>query len=223
MICYYDDILLEGLILAQIDADRGRLDQESTTRIRDAVAEVVDDLSDHEDVETKPAPNGDLADASPLAQLDKVKSGDVVPLFSDRWRVGKPVLCVPGIGKLDEALAIVMASLVERLGIGARAEQAEALSMDRIFSLEIKDVELVCLCYLETASAGQVRYSVRRLRRLSPNVKIVVAMFRGGLQMSELPEHVEFAEGNFSNVIERVTAIAEFQTAQRPERPSKLL
>jgi hypothetical protein len=112
---------------------------------------------------------------------------------------------------LDEALAIVTAALLERLGIGARAEQAEALSMDRIFSLEIKGVELVCLCYLETASAGQVRYSIRRLRRLSPDVTVLVAMFRDGLEMADRPEHVEIVEGTFSTVIARVTSMAKSQ------------
>ena len=52
LISYYDDILLEGLKLAQIDADRGRLDDESSSRIRDAVAEIVDDLNGHQDVAT---------------------------------------------------------------------------------------------------------------------------------------------------------------------------
>jgi len=213
LISYYDEILFEGLKLAQIDADRGRLDDESASRIRDAVAEIVDDLNGHQDIATATEMNGDAADTSPLAQLDKVESADGVPLLSDRWRTGKPVLCVPGVGMLDEALAIVTAALIERLGIGARAEKAEALSMDRIFSLEIKGVELVCLCYLETASAGQVRYSVRRVRRLSPHVKILVAMFRDALEMADRPEHVEIVEGNFSMVIERVAAAAKSQAA----------
>jgi len=211
LISYYDNILLEGLKLAQIDADRGRLDQETTGRIRDAVAEIVDDLSGHKDVETATNSSGETAEASPLAQLEKAAGADGAPPFSDRWRTGKPVLCVPGKDMLDETLAVVMAALVERLGIGARAERAEALSMDRIFNLEIKGVELVCLCYLETASAGQVRYSVRRLRRLSPNVKVLVAIFRGGLDLAERPENVEIVEGNFSTVIESVTAIAKSQ------------
>ena len=44
LIAYYDEILLEGLKLAQVDAERSRLDEDSMRRIRDAVAEIVDDL-----------------------------------------------------------------------------------------------------------------------------------------------------------------------------------
>ena len=49
LIAYYDEILLEGLELAQADAERNRLDDESMRHIRDVVAEIVDDLGTHED------------------------------------------------------------------------------------------------------------------------------------------------------------------------------
>jgi hypothetical protein len=63
---YYDEILLEGLRLAQADAQRGSLDEDQMRRIRDAVAELVDDLATHTDVDeqrtepqrrTLPSPN----------------------------------------------------------------------------------------------------------------------------------------------------------------------
>ena len=49
LLAYYEDVLLEGLKLAAADAERGLLDPERTLLIRDAVAEIVDDLSDHKD------------------------------------------------------------------------------------------------------------------------------------------------------------------------------
>jgi hypothetical protein len=48
---YYDEILLGGLRLAQADAQRGSLDEDQMRRIRDAVAELVDDLATHTDVD----------------------------------------------------------------------------------------------------------------------------------------------------------------------------
>ena len=42
---YYDEILLEGLRLAEADSKRGLLNDERKHRIRDAVAEIADDLS----------------------------------------------------------------------------------------------------------------------------------------------------------------------------------
>jgi predicted PurR-regulated permease PerM len=57
LIVYYDEVLMGGLKLAQSDAERGSLDQERMQRIRDAVAEIADDLSAHQDkTEESPAP-----------------------------------------------------------------------------------------------------------------------------------------------------------------------
>ncbi|MFY0064873.1 hypothetical protein ABTP66_19865, partial [Acinetobacter baumannii] len=46
---YYDEVALRGLQLAQADAERGALDQERITKIRDAVGEFVSDLSSPDD------------------------------------------------------------------------------------------------------------------------------------------------------------------------------
>ncbi len=49
LLAYYENVLIEALKLAQADADRGLLDGERKQRIRDVVAEVLDDLETHED------------------------------------------------------------------------------------------------------------------------------------------------------------------------------
>jgi predicted PurR-regulated permease PerM len=46
---YYDEVALKGLQLAQIDTERGALDQERLTKIRDAVREFASDLADQDD------------------------------------------------------------------------------------------------------------------------------------------------------------------------------
>jgi predicted PurR-regulated permease PerM len=184
LIAYYDEVLIEGLRLAQADAGRGLLNSERMLHVRDAVAEIIDDLGAHEDAVVAPpevpaADGGSSADAdTPLAQLSKA---DEQPSSSTRqlpeqWRTPKPVLCIPGLGLLDETVALMVAQLVERQGIGARAEQADALSMARIFSLDTKNVALVCLCYVEDATSAQIRYAIRRLRRKAPNAFILVSL-----------------------------------------------
>jgi hypothetical protein len=110
---------------------------------QDAVAEIVDDLSGHEDI---PGPAHEVVAGEdehlPLAQMSRFEESlrQTAEQLPEQWRTGKPVLCVPGLGLLDEAVALMVAHLVERQGIGARAEQADALSMSRIFTLDTKDV-----------------------------------------------------------------------------------
>ena len=93
-----------------------------------------------------------------------------------QWRTAKPVLCIPGLSVLDEAVALIVAQLVEKQGIGARVEKADALSVSRIFSLDTKDIALVCVCYLENATPAQIHYATRRLRRKAPRATILVAL-----------------------------------------------
>jgi predicted PurR-regulated permease PerM len=170
---YYDEILLEGLRLAQADAQRGSLDEDQTRRIRDAVAELVDDLATHTDVDEPRT--GAAEEDSPLAQLEKAEAQVEEQELPERWRTGKPVLCIPGPSLLDEALAAIVTHLVQQRRVGARAEQVDALSMSRILSWDTAGVELICLCYLEATTAAQIRYAIRRIRRRIPDVSIIVA------------------------------------------------
>jgi len=184
LIAYYDEVLIEGLRLAQADAERGLLDNGVKQRIRDAVAEIVDDLDDHKD-EIAGLPALDGADeATPLAQLDKAERLPS-PSMREQWRTHQPVLCVPGLGLLDETVALMVAQLLQRQGLKARAEQADALSMSRVFSLDTKDVALVCLCYVENPTAAQIRYAIRRLRRKAPAAFIVVSLVGAGDAIDE--------------------------------------
>jgi hypothetical protein len=211
LIAYYDEVLIEGLRLAQADAERGLLDDDLKLRIRDAVAEIVDDLGDHKDKVVAPAEREDTGDAAtPLAQLDQAEKSPGPPVreLPPRWRTQKPVLCIPGLGLLDETVALMVAQLVERQGIGARTEQADALSMARVFSLDTTEVALICLCYVENATSAQVRYAVRRLRRKAPNAFILVALVGAADNLDEQAVRefadVELVKPSLTETVERI-------------------
>jgi hypothetical protein len=178
LIEYYDVILLEGLKLAEADSKRGLLSDERKHRIRDAVAEIVDDLSAHED-NLEPIERGEVQTEgeSPLAHLDKAEGARAIAVLPERLQNGHPVLCIPGMGLLDEAAAILVAQLVERCGIGARSEQPDALSLSRILGLDTKNVALICLCYVGDATSAQIGYAIRRIRRKAPDAFILVSLF----------------------------------------------
>jgi hypothetical protein len=115
------------------------------------------------------------------APLRQITEAEKLPALSSQellaqWQTAKPVLCIPGLGPLDEAMALILAQLIERQGIGVRSESADALSMSRIFSLDTKDVALVCLCYVANPTSAQIRYAIRRLRRKAPEAFILVYM-----------------------------------------------
>jgi hypothetical protein len=219
---YYDKILLEGLKLAQSDAERGLLDTECMQGIRDAVAEIVDDLATHIDQAPDQKPAGDEGkELLPLAEMEKAEAGRGT-ILPARWNTGKPVLCIPGPSMLDEAAAIMVAHLVERQGIGARAEHADALSMSRMSSWDITDVALICLCYIEHATPAQIRYAIRRIRRRSPDLLILVALF-GNAERIEGEEEsgAEFIQQSLREAVTQIVAVAN-KDAEPPHPGSQI-
>ena len=209
---YYDEILLEGLRLAQADAQRGLLDEDRMNRIRDAVAEIVDDLATHTDVIKLKI--GPAEEHSPLAQLETAEARAEEKTLPERWRNGNPVLCIPGPSLLDEAVATMVAHLVEQRGVGARAEKIDALSISRILNWETKGVELICLCYVEYATPAQIRYAIRRIRRRIPEVSILVALL-GNAERFEDDEtfaDAEFVQQSLRETVDKIMAVALKQT-----------
>jgi len=215
LITYYDDVLLGALRLAEADAGRGSLDQERLQRIRDTVAEIVDDLGDHKDAPAEAAEESE----SPLAPISKMENAPAPsePHVPDRWRTENAVMCVPGVGLLDEAAAIPLAQLLKRRDFGACAEEADALSMARLFALNTNDAMLICLCYLEHATPAQIRYAARRVRRKAPHAAILVSLFceNGDTQDTmRAADGVPVVKGSYAATVERIIEMAESEAEQ---------
>jgi len=172
LVDYYDTILLEGLRLAASDSQKGRLDAEGMDRVLATVTELVDDLEAHEDA----------ADVEP--ESDRTGPGDAAPkpvaqaVVPDRFHAPRSVLCIPGSDKLDEAIAIVLAQVLRRRGVGAAAETADALSISRVFGLDLDAVGLIALCYMNPTSNARMQYALRRLQRKNRNIPVVALSFQ---------------------------------------------
>jgi hypothetical protein len=137
------------------------------------------------------------------------------------------VLCIPGLGLLDEAVALMVTQLVERRGVGARAEQADALSMSRIFTLDTKDVALMCLCYVENPTPAQIHYAIRRLRRKAPGAFIVVTLVGATINIDDqefiqASTNIDLVKASLRETVERIVAVAKSQTEPdaREARPA---
>ena len=148
---YYDQIAVRGLALAQLDVNRGALDHVRRVELKEAVDGVIADLSDHEDVVQVPGAPG--------------------------WKDGQVVLCIAGRGSLDEAVAAMLAQLLQKHGIGARTAPNRDVSAANIALFDVDGVQMACLSFLEAGGLTNARYLVRRLRRRLPNVKILLGLW----------------------------------------------
>jgi predicted PurR-regulated permease PerM len=156
---YYEDIMFGALALAQQDAERGRLDDKRLGNIVKTVSAVVEDFNDR----NGPAAARGNADES---EKSREPAGKVV-----RLRGSAPaVVCLPGMGKLDEAAAIVVADALIRAGVPARPVSTDTMLAD------CEGAATLCLCFLEELSEARMRYTVRRLAGAGSGKNIVVAL-----------------------------------------------
>jgi predicted PurR-regulated permease PerM len=188
---YYDEVALPGLQLAQSDVTRGALDLSQAKKIRDAVVEVVDDLIDKDDQLPTSETTHDAeaaaaveTSAAPATLLPVLKKEQLAP----RWEAEKPVLCVAGRSSLDEAVAVMLAQLLEKHGLGARVEGTEAIALTNVFRLETAGTAMVCLSYLDARSPAHMRYTIRRMRRKLPNARILLGCWARDVDAKTLLE-----------------------------------
>jgi len=173
---YCDTILLEGLKLAEADRRLGHLDEERLNRIASTVDELVADLEAHHEVGVTDLPPPDMS-SSPGAAIAIEQARAQRESIEEESRSPRSVLCIPGSGKLDEAAALVLAYLLRHRGIGAMAEEADALSTSKFFSLDMTDTSLACVCYVGQSSTAKVQDAVRRLSKKKDDARILVALF----------------------------------------------
>jgi predicted PurR-regulated permease PerM len=174
---YYDDVALPGLKLAQNDIARSAIDRARIEKIKAAVIEVVDELADHDGSKLVTETTHDAeAVAAVEAVDDAVKDLPILKReeLAPEWQAVRPVLCVAGRGPLDEAVSIMLAQLLEKHGLRARVEGADAVATQNIFHLETTGVVMVCLSYLDVSSPAHMRYAIRRMRRRLPQAQIVL-------------------------------------------------
>ena len=169
---YYDGVPMRALSLAQADAVQGKLPREKQIEIRDTMAELVENLSDYDDVD-------------PL--LDERKDDDAERAGIEPGKLPAPigavpvVLCIPSRSPLDEAAAELLAQLLGKHGLAAAVQPFADVASIRTFKIDASAAPFVCLSYFgAVANPAHVRYLVRRLRRVMPNARVLAGFWMLG-------------------------------------------
>jgi predicted PurR-regulated permease PerM len=152
---YYDQILLGALRLAEADATLGRLDDTRLENIHRTVSEIVEDLAAHK-----------AANVTTFGQANSRKPR-VVNVEADK--LGRSVLCVAGLGRLDDSAAIIVADVLKREGIVARTAGAAT-------AIDADSAETICVCFLEDVTQARTDFTRRKIARQAPSAKVVVCL-----------------------------------------------
>jgi len=177
---YFDEVALKGLLLAQVDANRGVLKEERLINIRNAVSEFVENLPESD--EGSPNNVDVVSDPEVSSAVESIvddKETRAIPVLQSEdlpleWQAERPILCIAGRSLIDEAAAIMLGQLTAAHGLSARVEGAEVLSNTNIFRLETAGIAAVCLVYLDAGTPAHMRFATRRLRRKLPRSLIVL-------------------------------------------------
>jgi hypothetical protein len=78
---------------------------------------------------------------------------------------------------LDEATAIVLATILEVHGIKARVERSEALAAPNLAKFDFSDTALISLSSIDIKNAAHVQYATRRAKNRAPDAKILLGVW----------------------------------------------
>jgi len=144
---YYSTIALPGLELAARNAASGELSLERQELMAEGVAELADGISDP---------------TEPLA-------GAAAP--------HPAILCIGGRGPIDQAAAVLFTQMLGQCGIESELSDEPGLSGLNELRAKHPDAKLICVSYVGSARATQVRFMTRRLQRLFPAAQIFVGVW----------------------------------------------
>ena len=158
---FAEQVAIPVLARAQADSDHGILPPERRETVKNGFARILENLFDDTVLED-PSNEGDTT---------RPESGFIV--------------CLAGRNELDEAAAMLLASLLRARGHRAyvfAVDSAGALGGHRV---ALRDATVVCLSLISTASAARARHIVRRVRRRAPRARIIVGFW--GLDATNAP------------------------------------
>jgi predicted PurR-regulated permease PerM len=190
-VAYYEEILLGALRLAEADAAQGRLDDVRLENIHETVSEIIEDIASHETGEAK---------ATGEAPARKAKIVNI-----DARKLGKPVFCIPGLGRLDDCAALIVADALKREGFNARVSGADT-------EIDAGNAETICVCFLEEVSGARLSFTVRKFARRVPSATIIVCRLGNQFEAEEEHPRDEDAPRSLASVIAAVAKSANVKT-----------
>ncbi|WP_460452458.1 AI-2E family transporter [Alsobacter sp. SYSU BS001988] len=178
---YYDGIVLNALGLAQADLSLGSLTPQRAERVRDAVSELVSDLQQNGEPPILPHEPSAASVAALEGEAAVGHRSDDMPVLSPSdlpgpWTTTCPVLCVAAKTAVDEAAAIVMADLLTKHGLGARATGVDMLTTSNLVNLDLSQTAMICLVSVGARHEAHLRNLVKRLRRKQHRLAFLIAV-----------------------------------------------
>jgi len=196
---YYDNVAIEALQFASSDFRASKLSHSDAERFRSNFEELID-----------------FAQEFGHKQEAKRQTSGPAPALGS----GAHILCISGRGPFDGLATRMLSQLIEQEDMAASTSIAEASSREKLSSLQIDDVALICVLYLDArAVPANSRLLVRRLRQRSPNARIVLGLIQKSARQPQ-EKLARMGADDYASSLEDMLEIARAVAEQRAKLAS---
>ncbi|MBP1886480.1 AI-2E family transporter [Sinorhizobium mexicanum] len=169
LIEFYDTVAIPALLLAERDRARKAMTDAQLEQVAESGHVLVANLQEiaSEEEEEEEDDNADVSDEDDEADDYVLPDGD-----------GKSVLCIGGRGDLDDVAASMLSQVVAIQGAEATSASYRDLKLGNIRALALEGRTAVIIGFLNRDSGRHAKFIVRRLKRLTPTVRIGIVFWR---------------------------------------------
>jgi predicted PurR-regulated permease PerM len=150
----YEQVLAPALSRAKNDRRHGQITERDELAVYETTRTILEDMPEKLGATPEAAEAGRDENGSPPGVL--------------------PVLGFPADGKADELILLMFTQLLDRKRYRMEVASAEMLASEMVALVEEKKAPLVCLGAIAPGGVAKARYLSKRMRALSPDVKILV-------------------------------------------------
>lgn len=156
---YYEEVVLPGLRLAAADVDRGAVERSAMRAICDAAKETLAMLADHIDIDAH------VAAPDVATGPGNLEQGEVI--------------CFPGAGPLDAAIAMMGAQLLRREGYTVREQSRDRLRGEGGETFDPGDAEIICILGLfDPRAASRMKRVAAALENRFASSRVIIGVAR---------------------------------------------
>jgi predicted PurR-regulated permease PerM len=180
LVAYYDDVILGGLRLAVADVDRGVVARDALHAVCATTLEVLEALENY---------SGAPFQTVGLALAEKTEPSDAVACQD----LNLSIVCVPGRGPVDVAVARMASQLLRRAGCEVLEQARTSGPEDHISTLATVHANVFCILGLfDERSFRRMRPIMTNLKAAVPEAIILAGMTRLEEQQStkDMDDHL---------------------------------
>jgi predicted PurR-regulated permease PerM len=175
LVDYYDRIGIPALLLGEQDRQRGVMSDEQRRKLAASAQALVSNLEEVAQEEEDEEEDGSSAKEEPDLLGEDAEEAETPDLPDGE---GKALLCLGGRGEIDDAVAAMLAQVLEVQGAAATSASHVALEPGNVGLLDLKNADTAVVAFLNSRSAAHARYAVRRLKRAKRGLRVGILLPR---------------------------------------------